>query len=304
MSAYPKDLDWTLLTQLAVLVRKTRDNKDGFSCKLSDDWSTGNSWFVFAHMRRDDPHNPITTDWMLMEFIPGNTVDDAWGGHPVHKGIYPPVKYVPNLYSGLAGHVAEISSLRFSKIGAIQFKNNRFEIGPIPGWGGPWDTAAEFFEAIANICSHIYSKGHRDQACGDSPRYAFPRRAISPYHRDLSSHNVVVDPDCNILGILEWHMAQTIPWEVAEFCDEIASSFNELTSGQPDPNHGNIELYAKTDFHKILRQAEEERNLDHKASEAQATQKFRTLAYAFHNRVAYCVEGNYYEVLKLFEGEN
>ncbi|KAF4455707.1 Protein kinase-like domain [Fusarium austroafricanum] len=61
-------------------------------------------------------NNAAKAAFMLIEILPGIVAMDALGGHRVHGGVIP-VEYEP---------------------------------GPIPGIGGPFDTAAAFFEAWAD----------------------------------------------------------------------------------------------------------------------------------------------------------
>ena len=100
---------------------------------------------VFAHDCNIANSSGIGAAFMLMDFIPGNTAMDSFGGWDVHKGEMP-FHFKLQLYSSLADIQTSLSSIRFSQIGTIVRRpNGVFDIGPIPNIGGPFFTAAAFF---------------------------------------------------------------------------------------------------------------------------------------------------------------
>jgi hypothetical protein len=78
---------------------------------------------------------------MLMEFVPGDTAMDSFGGWATHKGETP-AQFKDKFHAELADIQVEMASIRFSKIGAIVLRDGEFDVGPIPGLGGPFNTAA------------------------------------------------------------------------------------------------------------------------------------------------------------------
>lgn len=107
-------------------------------------------------------------------------------------------------------------------------------MGPLPGLGGPFDTASEYLEAWADAAK-FYGLEHMKAACGEergklleASILAFPSRlkklaATIPtrnhgpfplIHPDFALWNVVVDDDYKILGIIDWEFAHSGPWEM------------------------------------------------------------------------------------------
>ena len=137
-----------------------------------------------------------------------------------------------------------MASLRFPKIGAIiRTHNGRYECGPLPGLGGPFDTATAFFEAwadsvkfkqnkdtirhmmqkapisaermlaiIDNFPSQIKSMASRLSLCDKGP---FPLS-----HEDFLHSNIMVDENTfDVTGIIDWEGACTVPIEFLTFPD-------------------------------------------------------------------------------------
>jgi hypothetical protein len=282
---------------------------------------------AFAHMERDNPKNRAGVDWMLMEYIPYNSAYDEWGGFPVHQGLSPPIEYAHKFQRDMAGHVAEISSLRFPKIGAVYFRDGHVEIGPVPGLGGPWDTPVEFLEAMAVVHESRFSLSSREQVYASetesyadhvietffnflpmlaalAKRTSFRSGPFPLVHCDLFNRNILVDTDCNVQTIVDWKNAMTLPWELAMFCRHSCRPPPELHIKRPIPLEKRTEWDDVTDeFPGMLREAEEERGLDHEVSMAEADRKRTGLAYAYEIRTKYGTQGRYDSVLDLFAAD-
>lgn len=102
--------------------------------------------------------------FMIMEFIPGSTAMDAFGGwdthhgeiHPEHKAKFcndiAHIQVAPILLSPSKqpDNQAAMTSIRFPKIGMISKRaDGAYYMDAIPGLGGPFDTAEQYFEAWA-----------------------------------------------------------------------------------------------------------------------------------------------------------
>lgn len=131
-----------------------------------------------------------------------------------------------------------MTSIRFPKIGMVyKCDNGSFEIGPIPGLGGPFGTAQEYFMAWASNVK--FATGETAIRSQVPPGMAdeiilsiqqFPIRfkeAVKKlpmrdgpfplYHPDFYHSNIIIDDAYNILSIIDWEGAGTVPWEVVEF---------------------------------------------------------------------------------------
>ena len=147
----------------------------------------------------------------------------------------------------------EISNITFPKIGTItRLPDGTYDIGPLPGIGGPFNTATEYLKAWAQTVKFSETTLSRlDEFCGgkrDSEDTAasileFPHRlgkiaANIPvrdhgpfplYHPDFGHQNMIVDDSYNILGVINWEHAHSMPWEAIVF------PFTLTVGGGPAP---------------------------------------------------------------------
>ncbi|TID06559.1 hypothetical protein CH35J_000295 [Colletotrichum higginsianum] len=99
-----------------------------------------------------DDANAARSAFVLLEFLPGNNAADE------------------------ARSYVQIASARLPQIGAVtRNAEERFTVGPIPGIGEPFDTAASFIQG-----------------------------------------NVIVTKAYEVLGVVDWENAYTVPWELVD----------------------------------------------------------------------------------------
>ncbi|KAJ5145996.1 uncharacterized protein N7515_000560 [Penicillium bovifimosum] len=217
---------------------------------------------IFAY--ESDEDNPVRTAYILMELLPGSVAMDAAGGYDTHRGVIPK-EHRQNFYRSVAKCHVQMTSLRMPKIGTIvRNSEGGYECGPIPGIGGPFDTATAFFEAwadsvkfkwdketitrmmqgapipaeqmvasIENFPSQIKAMASRLSSCNEGP---FPLD-----HDDFLHSNIMVDEDTfDVTGIIDWEGAYTVPHELIgfpEFLSCMPASFdlpqNYDQDGQP-----------------------------------------------------------------------
>lgn len=118
----------------------------------------------------------------------------------------------------------------FPKIGAIiRHQDGTYDIGPLPGLGGPFSTATEYLMAWAEAARFPDMEGASDEIKAsiiDFPRRIkalsanIPVRDHGPFplvHDDFGHNNIVVDDHYNILGLIDWENACSMPWESVYF---------------------------------------------------------------------------------------
>ncbi|CAG8197303.1 unnamed protein product [Penicillium salamii] len=132
-----------------------------------------------------------------------------------------------------------MSNIRFSKIGMIiQNDDGSYDVDAIPGLGGPFETAAEYFTAWcktvkfptretdirARLPYHLQDEmlesieKFPDQIQESLHKFLVKNEGPFPlYHRDFRHSNVIIDNNYNILSIIDWDNAGTVPWEIVEF---------------------------------------------------------------------------------------
>jgi Phosphotransferase enzyme family len=183
--------------------------------------------------------------FMLMECLNGNVGMDL--------GMEVPPEHQQAFFKGLAEiHVSkspcgdtatyfvfqvELSTVQLPMIGTIQRINEDGTIqqGPIPGLGGPFPTATEFFKAWCAKVNFGLSNKRLHEACGSYAAELIPNITSFPtklammasrlsdfdkgpfplIHGDFGHNNVVVNNDYQIIGVIDWEKAFAAPWEVA-----------------------------------------------------------------------------------------
>ncbi|KAJ5048784.1 hypothetical protein NUH16_007293 [Penicillium rubens] len=173
--------------------------------------------------------------FMIMQFIPGNTGTDFTSFRS--KDI--PPQFQAKFYHEMARIHAAISTIRFPQIGMIAKRaNGTYEIEAIPDLGGPFNTATKYFAAWGEHTTFPRSEEsmramlpeeYRDdviESTGDYPRrikehrFDITVRNEGPFplkHADFLHSNVIVDAEFNVLSIIDWEHAGTVPWERVEF---------------------------------------------------------------------------------------
>ncbi|EJT76974.1 hypothetical protein GGTG_06888 [Gaeumannomyces tritici R3-111a-1] len=270
-----------------------------------------------------DPKASIGFPFVFMEFILGNTAMDAFGGFDVHGGEIPE-GYKPGFMRQVATVQTEIASVRLPKIGRlVRQDDGSYDVGPFPDLGGPFSTAAEYFKARAEHAKFPRSEMElrsilpRDIAEEITTSIRnFPSRLAaianhtsligSPfplYHTDFHSSNIVVDPECNVLSVIDWENASTVPWEVVQFPlflstvpPPMDAPQNYDDKGQPKDSY-TVQLWDdRNEYVRLVREAEVQKGPDRRLSTTLANRTIQNLAGAvklfldpgkigFYNRV-------------------
>jgi hypothetical protein len=136
----------------------------------------------------------------------------------------------------------------------VRNREGGYEAGPIPGIGGPFDTATAFFEAWADTVKFKWDKETIGRMMQRGPIPAermiamidqFPSQIKAmasrlsrshnegPFplcHDDFLHSNIMVDEKSfNVTGIIDWEGACTVPWELVafpEFLQAMPASFD------------------------------------------------------------------------------
>ncbi|KAH6634628.1 hypothetical protein B0J18DRAFT_471501 [Chaetomium sp. MPI-SDFR-AT-0129] len=256
-----------------------------------------------------DENNPAAVAYMLIEVLPGIVAMDALGGYDVHRGVIP-AQYRPQFYRSVAACHVQITSLRLPKIGTIvRNRDGGYELGPLPGIGGPFNTAAAFFEAWADNVKFKWDNETIERMMKGGPIPAdrmvsiinkFPSQIkamssrLSPgnngpfplCHDDFLHSNIMVDEsNFNVTGIIDWEGACTVPWELIafpEFLEAMPVSFdlpqNYGSDGQPLDEDERQTWRERQEYIEMVRSAELE---DHVLSTCLGSNRSQALAYAY-----------------------
>ncbi|KAL2838630.1 hypothetical protein BJY01DRAFT_257975 [Aspergillus pseudoustus] len=256
-----------------------------------------------------DDANPVRAAFMLMEFLPGSSAMDADGGYEVHRGQIQ-VERRSGFYHEMAHIQVHLSSIRLPTIGTVvKHPDGTFGVGPLPGLGGPFSTATEFFIASAKHAkfpltddqirrctegggwteqildsinafpSRLRALARRISRCDNGP---FPL-----YHPDLYQSNVIVDDSYQVLGVIDWEGACSVPWEVVQpplFLNVLPRAMddpdNYAVDGQPKNGDTLQRLADRDEYARYVRDAEHELKTDHSLSTTLLDPAVQGLAYA------------------------
>ena len=201
----------------------------------------------------------------------------------------------------------EIASLTFPKIGAIvRLEDGTYDLGPLPGLGGPFSTVTEYLKAWAKTARFPHLSRAKE-GCGEycdeivAQIADFPdklqdlaasvsARDLGPFplfHPDFGHNNIIVDDDYKILGVVDWEHACSVPWECIYFpvtllvvpalmdapwnYDENGIATDEETRSLIDEQAGYVDL---------VKQAERSKGLSSLLSTTLANKANQDLAYA------------------------
>ncbi|KAK0368394.1 hypothetical protein CLIM01_14249 [Colletotrichum limetticola] len=170
----------------------------------------------------------VKAPFMLMDCLPGNVGMDL--------GMKVPPRYKQEFIRCLAQMHVQLATVQLPMIGAIVSRNGdgTYQQGPIPGLGGPFNTATEFFKAWAAKATFGMTDEKLRTASG---QYAdeiipsvssFPKsisnlasklsaRDHGPFplcHGDFGHNNIIVDDEYRVLGLIDWEASFAGPWEM------------------------------------------------------------------------------------------
>lgn len=172
------------------------------------------------------------TGFILMDCLPGNVGMDI-------NFNFIPKQFKGRFFEQMANAQVQTCNLLFPQIGSlVLLRDGAVKIGPIPGIGGPFDTASAYLRAWASNKKFAASEQRVREVCGSlfdeiwDSIVAFPERIMTLasqitkahehglfplVHVDFGHNNIVVDPEYNILGVIDWEHAATLPWETVDF---------------------------------------------------------------------------------------
>lgn len=184
-------------------------------------------------------------------------------------------------------------------------------MGPIPGIGGPFDTAAAFIQAWAANCKYPYSENYlrkcipplfldeiltgvdemptRLMKVAKSGRYFTSEGPFPIRHADLFHSNVIVTKEFDVLGVIDWEGACTVPWELIDapcFLRTVPRLLNPAEqydeAGQP-LDKDEIGRWADEELYTaMVREAELEHHADHRLSQILGNRDAQDLAGVVH----------------------
>jgi len=250
-----------------------------------------------------DPENPVGSRFVLMEYVRGIIAMDLDGGYQAHGGRIPR-QHKHHFYRSFARAHALLASVRVPKIGKlIRQEDGTITVGPLPPYGGPFDTAKDFFKAWAETTIRDLEHGYRKSVMRNRENtrddvkstIAFPhallsvldRLSASPFnegpfpirHPDLLHSNVIADSDYNVLAIIDWEHAKVVPWELLDLPDFFWRVPKALTHHRRDEEA----IRDAEEYIAMVAEAEKAENLDSNLSRILGSEPHQDLGYAIRD---------------------
>ncbi|ROW13615.1 hypothetical protein VPNG_04560 [Cytospora leucostoma] len=263
---------------------------------------------VFAFEADDD--NPAGSAFMLLELVPGNNALVEIKRHTNAESIIIPPDSRETFHRSMAAAHVQIASARLPQIGTVKRDaDGSFSVGPIPGIGGPFDTAASFIQAYAAAMEFPYSHEYVRRFCppavadevlegqdGFPARLAalaasgkhFTREGPFPVqHPHLTHDDVIVNRWFDVLGVIDWEGAHTVPWELVHAPLGINTLPRQIVppeqfdeAGQPLDADDAERLAHEREYAAMVRDAERGAHADHRLSDVLADRDAQDIASA------------------------
>lgn len=224
-----------------------------------------------------------------------------------------------------------MSSVTLPKIGTItRLQDGTYDIGPLPGLGGPFNTATEYLEAWAEAAEFPSLEGVRssshwmaggkivsnedieEEISGlEASILAFPAklkklaaniplRNDGPFpliHSDFAYWNVIVDDGYKILGVVDWEHSHTGPWEMVHFAMGFMPTPAPMNppesyddAGVPRDDELKESFREMEEYVDVVRQVEQAKGLSPTLSAVLCDRAGQDLAYAMR---LYTVDGKH-----------
>ncbi|KAB8211879.1 hypothetical protein BDV34DRAFT_219095 [Aspergillus parasiticus] len=237
--------NWDTLIQIATI------RKDGLACKLLPEIGLGYNHMVrileFSDQLRWGaklrmPHLPqdgdgpdaggqiMESEYYTLQLVHELSQDSVG----MDLSMAAPSKDKLRVFSAMAEIQIKMFNIRLPKIGKITGINDdgSYRQGPIPGLGGPFNTAAEFFRAWSTKVDFGLSHNQLKDAAGSFvdelsiSSLAFnalmndmveelSKSDEGPFplcHSDFGHNNMIFDDNYRLLGVIDWEGAFAAPW--------------------------------------------------------------------------------------------
>ncbi|KAL9053372.1 MAG: hypothetical protein Q9162_004813 [Coniocarpon cinnabarinum] len=198
-----------------------------------------------------------------------------------------PTPFKSKFFQQMAYAQTQISTILLPRIGSvIRRSDGQYDIGPLPGIGGPFDMASDFLRAWAATAKYPHSMEYVKQSCGDQGdeiarstaefterlRKLANRICMSrdhgPFplvHVDYGHNNIIVTPEYDIMGVIDWEHAYAAPWQVVDYPltlhltpKPMDAPWNYDDSGAPTDEDLRLKYVERTEYLECVRAAEKD----------------------------------------------
>ncbi|PIG82838.1 hypothetical protein AARAC_003169 [Aspergillus arachidicola] len=182
-----------------------------------------------VRMVESDPNSPVGASFMLMDCLRGNVGMDL--------SMALPSEHKLGGFSTMVKIQIKMFNIRLPKIGKTTGINDdgSYRQGPIPGLGGPFNTAAEFFrawstkvefglshdqlkDAAGSFADELLISGLAFKALMNDMAEELLTSNEGPFplcHGDFGHNNMIFDDNYRLLGVIDWEGAFAAPCEIS-----------------------------------------------------------------------------------------
>ncbi|CAH0033440.1 unnamed protein product [Clonostachys rhizophaga] len=178
--------------------------------------------------------NSIGAPFILMSYIHGNAASELRLQKDCPPRLFGTAEQDKAFRRQMADIQVQLAAIQFDRIGSLYEDGDNFIIGPEPETGdGPWDTAADYYISWVR---HIVEVAERDAdpEVKKRPSFKLPESFLPLMHqystdmtsrgplrlvnRDFGAHNLLVDDNFNIVGLIDLDGVMAAPIDlVAQF---------------------------------------------------------------------------------------
>ncbi|KAI8945756.1 kinase-like domain-containing protein [Xylaria longipes] len=187
---------------------------------------------VFAYDH--DPSNQVGVPYMLIEYIHGSTAEDLRSIKNSAPSTFGTLEQDQKFRKQMAKIQARVLAFRFPMIGNLYYDKDTesFYIGPDIDTGkGPWTSSADYYRDLTDVLlKEAAARSHRNPE--KDTHFCAPvllnhlmsihskdsNGLYSLVNRDFGPHNILVDNDFNIVGVIDFDDVFAAPPEaVAQY---------------------------------------------------------------------------------------
>jgi len=171
--------------------------------------------------------NPVKLPYLLMQCIEGNILFDLGGPNVLTD------EQRAKIRMSIASIQCKLAGAPLSRLGRLVLKpNGGIDIGPLPaafGFGGPFRSTADYFLSWAGYNTDFRNSHRLRDPSLRRAAESFPRRLKSAIetlipaghsssypilHPDFLMHNILLSDEHEIVGVIDWEYAHSVPIEV------------------------------------------------------------------------------------------
>uniref|UniRef100_A0A0B7K1Q4 Aminoglycoside phosphotransferase domain-containing protein n=1 Tax=Bionectria ochroleuca TaxID=29856 RepID=A0A0B7K1Q4_BIOOC len=232
---------------------------------------------VYAYEPTHD--NVVGVPFILMEFIPGNTAMDSFGGTR-YIGETPP-QFKLKFHAAMADIQVQMSAIRFPKIGAMTKAPD-----------GTYTATFPYRDELIRERTPLQVVDEVLKFKGLAKHFHFREGPFPLFHTDFCTSNMIIDPQHNVLSVIDWEDAYVAPWEMVEFTKELSIVPPAMDGPMYRENEQTRQrALERSQYIKLAREAEVARGLDNRLSMTLEDSSGQDFAHALwlylHGRIGF-----------------